>query len=212
MFGRKIFADVIKYLRGAHTGLGCALHLVTGVLMRRENPETRRQSHVNTEADLGGMWSQAKECPDAPGAGRGRKNPPTPRRPRACRGNTALLILHYQPLDCKAVRIYFCCFKALGWWSFVTAGPGALMWAPFPTTCHPDAPGEACTWPMSSASCWGWTTSSPGRKPAWGRPEERPQDRMRGPGSPYAHVPRQGSRRAAGLPTCPSSRTRAKCL
>lgn len=55
------------------------------------------------------------------------------------------------------------------------------------------------TWPRSSTLCWGWRANSPYRRPAWGRPGERTQDRVRGPRS-TSHPWCQGSHWGAYLP------------
>ena len=70
-----------------------------------------------------------------------------------------------------------------------------------PPAC-PDAPREAHTWPMSSASCWGWIANSPCMRPAWGRPGERSQDSGESGAHDLPMVPRrgQGSCWAAYLP------------
>lgn len=102
---------------------------------------------------------------------------------------------------------HFCRFKPLGWWAVYCPGcPRVLVPLPLP----PDTPGQACTWPTSLASCQDWTTNSPGVRPAEGRPEETAQDRVRGPAPLLPTTPGAGG--AAGPPTCPSSRNRAKCL
>lgn len=75
---------------------------------------------MNTEAGIGGMWSQAKECPDAPGAARGRKGPPSSVQRQHSPADT-LTSKFWPPGLCE---INFWCFKPLGWWQFVMAAPG----------------------------------------------------------------------------------------
>ena len=74
LLGKIIFADVIvevKDLRGGRPGsVRVALHPMTVSLKgTEEETQTQRRSHVETEAETGGM-------PGAPGAGRGGKAPP----------------------------------------------------------------------------------------------------------------------------------------
>ena len=92
-----------------------------------------------------------------------------------------------------------------------------LLWQPQDTAPPPppacsNAPREAHTWPMSSASCWGWTANSPCMRPAWGRPGERSQDG----GESRAHilpmVPRKRPRELLGcLPAPPAEPGQSVC-
>lgn len=60
-------------------------------------------------ADTGGMWPQAEEHLEPPGAGRGRKNPPL----EPWKGARPFQHLAFRLLPSRTERIHFCCHKPL---------------------------------------------------------------------------------------------------
>lgn len=76
LFGKVVFADVIRILRSAHSGLSkYVLISMTNVLIRKDRGRTRteEEGHVRTEAEIGVRQPQAKEGLESLETGRGQE-------------------------------------------------------------------------------------------------------------------------------------------